>query len=86
MWSGSREEGLNNMIKYEKRAFSHLLCAGDCLRCRWKITEEDMGLSYQLSKYGTIANAINSDFTQNIEIVSRKGEVRMIKILICTLM
>ena len=41
MWRGTRDDCLNNMVKYEKWVFSHLLQAGNCKRCRWKMTEEE---------------------------------------------
>ena len=73
------------MIKYEKWTFSHLLCAGDCLRCRWKMTDEELDLSYQLGRYGTMANVINEDFSKSIEQMNDRPKSKKAKLdNICT--
>ena len=85
VWRGTREECLNNMIKYEKWTFSHLLCSGDCRNCRWKMTEEEFDLSYQLGKYGTMANLTNEDFSQSIEQMNDRPKSKKAKLdEICT--
>ena len=67
VWPGTRDRCLNYLIKYEKWTFSHLLAAGDCERCRWKMTDEELDLSMNLARFGTMANVINEDFIQSLE-------------------
>ena len=67
VWRGTKDDCLNNLVKYEKWVFSHLLQAGNCQRCQWKMTEEEFDLSYLLGRYGTMANLINEEFSQSIE-------------------
>ena len=67
MWRGTKDDCLNNLVKYEKWVFSHLLQAGNCKRWQWKMTEEEFDLSYLLGRYGTMANLINEEFSQSIE-------------------
>ena len=80
MWRGTREECLINMVKYEKWIFSHLLVAGDCERCQWKMTDEEFDLSYKLARFGTMANLINEDFSQSLEEMENKPKSKNIKL------
>ena len=55
VWRGTREECLEKLVKYERWTFQHLLQAGDCKNCRWKMTEEEFELSYELALIETVS-------------------------------
>ncbi len=80
VWRGTKDDCLKNLVKYEKWVFSHLLQAGNCKRCQWKMTEEEFDLSNLLGRYGTMANLLNEDFSQSIEEMENRPKSKKIKL------
>ncbi len=75
VWRGTREQCMEKLVKYERWTFQHLLQAGDCKNCCWKMTDEDFDLSYELALSGTMANLI-----KRIEAMEKDSESKRIKL------